>query len=145
MAASDRTQWLARRREEMVRRQIAARGIDDPRVLAGFREVPREIFVPDGMAEFAYEDSALPIAEGQTISQPFIVASMIEAAAIEPGDRVLEVGAGSGYAAAVLSRLAKEVFAIERHKALADAAELRLARLGYAARRQAPARVLTLP
>ena len=115
----------------MVRRQVEARGIRDPRVLAALREVPREHFVPEGLAEFAYDDTPLPIAEGQTISQPFIVASMIEGAEIEPGDRVLEVGAGSGYAAAVISRIAEEVFAIERHKPLADAAELRLAQLGY--------------
>jgi protein-L-isoaspartate(D-aspartate) O-methyltransferase len=93
--------------------------------------VPREVFVPENLAEFAYDDTPLPIEEGQTISQPYIVAAMIEAAEVEPGDRVLEVGGGSGYAAAVLSRLAGEVFTIERHKPLAAAAELRLARLGY--------------
>lgn len=131
MAHLDPSDALVSRREAMVERQIKARGIDDPAILAAFRAVPREIFVPEGMAEFTYEDAALPIAEGQTISQPFIVATMIDAAQIEPGDRVLEVGAGSGYAAAILSRLAGEVFAIERHKVLADAAELRLARLGY--------------
>jgi protein-L-isoaspartate(D-aspartate) O-methyltransferase len=118
-------------REQMVQRQIAARGIRDPDVLRALREVPREVFVPENLREFAYDDAPLPIAEGQTISQPFIVATMIEAADVGPGDKVLEVGAGSGYAAAVLSRLAGEVFAIERHKALADAAELRLAQLGY--------------
>ena len=119
------------RREAMVERQIAARGIRDPHVLAAFREVPREAFVPDNLAEFAYDDGPLPIAEGQTISQPYIVAAMIEGAGIAPGDKVLEVGAGSGYAAAVIARIADDVFAIERHKPLADAAELRLARLGY--------------
>jgi len=119
------------RRDRMVERQIIARGIADPHLLQALREVPREVFVPEGLAEFAYDDTPLPIAEGQTISQPYIVAAMIEAADVEPGDRVLEVGGGSGYAAAVLSRIAGEVFAIERHKSLADAAELRLARLGY--------------
>lgn len=118
-------------RDRMVERQIAARGIRDSRLLSALRQVPREHFVPEALAEFAFEDTALPIAEGQTISQPFIVALMIETAEIEPEDRVLEVGAGSGYTTAVLSRLAREVFAIERHKALADAAELRLAEIGY--------------
>jgi protein-L-isoaspartate(D-aspartate) O-methyltransferase len=119
------------RRDQMVARQIEARGIGDARLLQAMREVPREAFVPENLAEFAYADTPLPIAEGQTISQPYIVAAMIEAAEVEAGDRVLEVGAGSGYAAAVLSRMAGEVFTIERHKPLADAAELRLAKLGY--------------
>ena len=119
------------RREAMVERHLAARGIRDPHVLAAFREVPREAFVPENLAEFAYDDGPLPIGEGQTISQPYIVAAMIEGAEVAPGDTVLEVGAGSGYAAAVIGRIAKRVFAIERHRALADAAELRLARLGY--------------
>lgn len=119
------------RRDDMVERQIAARGIRDPALLRAMREVPREVFVPENLAEFAYDDTPLPIAEGQTISQPYIVAAMIEAAGVSSGDRVLEVGAGSGYAAAVLSRIADEVFAIERHKPLADAAELRLTKLGY--------------
>ena len=122
---------MTARREAMVARHIAARGIRDPTILAAFREVPREVFVPDNLAEFAYDDGPLPIGEGQTISQPYIVAAMIEAAEIGAGDRVLEVGGGSGYAAAVMSRIAGQVFAIERHKPLADAAELRLARLGY--------------
>lgn len=121
----------ALRRRRMIERQLVARGIRDPRLLAAMDEVPREHFVPPELAEFAYEDGPLPIAEGQTISQPFIVAQMIEAAKVAPGDRVLEVGAGSGYAAAVLSRIVTQVFAIERHKPLADTAELRLARLGY--------------
>jgi protein-L-isoaspartate(D-aspartate) O-methyltransferase len=119
------------RRAAMVERQIARRGIDDPRILAAFGEVPREMFVPDDLAEFAYEDGPLPIAEGQTISQPYIVACMIDAAEIAPGARVLEVGAGSGYAAALLSRLAGEVFAIERHEALAREAAERVEALGY--------------
>jgi protein-L-isoaspartate(D-aspartate) O-methyltransferase len=95
------------------------------------RAVPREAFVPQGMEEFAYEDGPLPIAEGQTISQPYIVALMIEAAEVKPGDRVLEIGAGSGYAAAILGEIAARVVAVERHAALGAAARERLARLGY--------------
>jgi len=95
------------------------------------RSVPREEFVAERSVEFAYADSALQIAENQTISQPYIVALMIEAAEVRPGDRVLEIGAGSGYAAAVLSRIAESVHAIERHEGLTKTAEARLARLGY--------------
>jgi len=120
-----------RLRTAMVERQLKARGIRDPRVLAAMAEVPRESFVSEDLRKFAYDDRPLPIGEGQTISQPYIVALMIEAAAIEPGDKVLEVGAGSGYAAAVLSRIAGEVHAIERHAALADSAQRRLRALGY--------------
>jgi protein-L-isoaspartate(D-aspartate) O-methyltransferase len=115
----------------MVRGQIEARGIRDPSVLRAMREVPREAFVPPDQAEFAYHDSPLPIAEGQTISQPYIVALMAAALEIEPGDRLLEIGTGSGYAAAVLSRMAKEVFTIERHGALAEGARRALESLGY--------------
>src|SRR3954453_7479972 len=88
----------ARQREAMVKRQIESRGVRDERVLAAMRQVPRELFVNEGFEEFAYEDGALPIAEKQTISQPYIVALMAEAAEIQPTDRVLEVGTGSGYA-----------------------------------------------
>ena len=95
-------------RERMIASQVAGRGVTDKRVLDAMRQVPREAFVRAGMEEFAYEDSPLPIAAGQTISQPYIVALMIEAAQIKPGDRVLDVGTGSGYAAAVLSRLAAQ-------------------------------------
>ncbi len=119
-------------RARMVERQVAARGVSDPRVLDAMRVVPREAFVPPGQAARAHADGPLPIGEGQTISQPYIVALMAEAARIGPGDRVLEVGAGSGYAAAVLSRLAARVFAVERLSALAEAAAERLARLGCA-------------
>lgn len=101
------------------------------RVRDALRQVPREAFVGTGMEEFAYEDSALPIAAGQTISQPYIVALMIEAAQIKPGDQVLDVGTGSGYAAAVLSRLAAKVYSIERHRELADYARRALERLKY--------------
>jgi protein-L-isoaspartate(D-aspartate) O-methyltransferase len=118
-------------RRRMVRRQIAGRGIGDLRVLAAMEKVPREAFLPDAMREFAYEDTPLPIEEGQTISQPYIVARMAETAHVGPSDRVLEIGAGSGYAAAVLSELAQRVFTIERHPALADLARARLKQLGY--------------
>ncbi|MDX3899687.1 MAG: protein-L-isoaspartate(D-aspartate) O-methyltransferase [Sphingobium sp.] len=118
-------------RDRMVDIHLARRGIRDKRVLQAMRTVPRERFVREGLEEFAYEDSALPIEEEQTISQPYIVAAMAEAAEIEPSDRVLEVGAGSGYAAAVLGQLAGEVFAIERHAALGDLARGRTAALGY--------------
>ncbi|MBV8185901.1 MAG: protein-L-isoaspartate(D-aspartate) O-methyltransferase [Alphaproteobacteria bacterium] len=115
----------------MVRRQIAGRGVGDLRVLAAMEKVPREAFLPDALREFAYEDTPLPIEEGQTMSQPYIVARMADAAHIGPGDKVLEIGAGSGYAAAVLSELAERVFTIERHPALADLARARLEQLGY--------------
>jgi protein-L-isoaspartate(D-aspartate) O-methyltransferase len=121
----------ARDREIMVQRHLLARGIRDPLVLAAMGKVPREAFVPQELAEFAYEDSALPIEAGQTISQPYIVARMIELLELEPTDKVLEVGAGSGYAAAVLSRIADKVYAIERHAELAKLAKERLERLGY--------------
>ena len=122
---------LARAREHMVEAHIARRGVRDPHVLKAMREVPREAFVQPGYEEFAYEDSPLPIGEGQTISQPYIVAFMVEAAELKPGERALEVGAGSGYAAAVMSRIAERVHAIERHAPLADLARERLARIDY--------------
>jgi len=118
-------------RARMVERQLRARGIRDPRVLAAMGEVPREAFVPERWRGAAYDDGPLPIGEEQTISQPYVVALMIEAAGVAPGDRVLEVGAGSGYAAAVLSRIADHVFAVERHATLAEAAHRRLHDLGY--------------
>jgi protein-L-isoaspartate(D-aspartate) O-methyltransferase len=99
--------------------------------MAAMREVPREAFVDEGLAAMAYEDMPLPIAAGQTISQPYIVALMIAAAGVKPGARVLEIGAGSGYAAAVLGRIAAEVIAIERHDELAAEAAARMRRLGY--------------
>jgi len=121
----------ARARAQMVKTQIAQRGIRDARVLEAMRCVPREAFVEPGYEEFAYEDGPLPINEGQTISQPYIIALMIEAADIQPGDHVLEVGTGSGYAAAVLSRIAAQVYTIERHEALARVAQQRFEQLGY--------------
>ena len=118
-------------RNRMVDVHIARRGIHDRAVLEAMREVPREAFVGPGMQEFAYEDSPLPIGEHQTISQPYIVALMIEAAELKSGDRVLEVGAGSGYAAAVMGRVAGRVVAIERHASLATEAQRRFDALGY--------------
>lgn len=120
-----------RARERMVKVQIAGRGVRDRGVLEAMRLVPRELFVDRGYEEFAYEDSPLPIGEGQTISQPYIVALMIEAAELKRTDRVLEVGAGSGYAAAVMSRIATGVYAIERHAALGETARRRIEKLGY--------------
>ena len=122
---------FAELRERMVRRQIESRGITDPAILDAFRDVAREEFVDEEHRRFAYDDNPLPIEAGQTISQPYIVALMIEAAGIRPGDAVLEVGAGSGYAAAVISRIAKRVVSIERHGELAQIARERMTRLGY--------------
>jgi len=122
---------FAEAREAMVERQIAARGISNPTLLAAMRKVPRELFVAERLAGVAYADRALPIEAGQTISQPYIVALMIDAAEIGRADHVLEIGAGSGYAAAVLGEVAGDVIAIERHAELADLAAKRIARLGY--------------
>lgn len=122
---------FAEQRERMVRTQLESRGIRDPRVLAAFRRVPREEFVPVHLKEFAYRDSPLPIEERQTISQPFIVALTCEALELAPDDRVLEIGTGSGYAAAVLAQVASEVYTVERHGPLAQTAHGRLERLGY--------------
>lgn len=118
-------------RERMVAEQIAGRGVESDRILAAMRSVPREQFVAPEVVDLAYEDRALPIGEDQTISQPYVVAVMLEALAVQPTDRALEVGVGSGYAAAVLSRLAREVFAIERHASLARSAARALERHGY--------------
>ena len=118
-------------RERMVNRQIEARGIEDPALLAAFRAVPREEFISSDYAHYAYQDSPLPIESGQTISQPYIVALTIEAAEIDPGDKVLEVGAGSGYAAAVIGQIAEKVIAVERHHELVRLADERMRRLGY--------------
>lgn len=118
-------------RERMIERHIEGRGLDDPALIAAFRAVPREAFVSGGYEEAAYANSPLPIESGQTISQPYIVALTIDAAEIGPDDKVLEIGAGSGYAAAVIGRIADEVIAIERHGELARLAKERMERLGY--------------
>lgn len=119
------------RREEMVRKQLAERGIRDVRVLDGMREVPRHEFVPEGFRTDAYDDRPLPIGEEQTISQPYIVAVMLEHLALQAGDRVLEVGTGSGYVTALLALLCPAVYSVERHAQLATSAESTLQRLGY--------------
>ncbi|MEW5804310.1 MAG: protein-L-isoaspartate(D-aspartate) O-methyltransferase [bacterium] len=118
-------------RQEMVKNQLIARGIRDQAVLEAMREVPREEFVPESLAEFAYEDAPLPIGEGQTISQPYVVALMLEKLELSPGDRVLEIGTGSGYSSALLSRIAGEVYTVERLESLVQAARERFLRLGY--------------
>jgi protein-L-isoaspartate(D-aspartate) O-methyltransferase len=122
---------FAERRARMVERQLRRRGIRDERVLEAMAEVPREHFVPGDERRRAYRDGALRIAEGQTISQPWIVACMAELLELKGDERVLEVGTGSGYAAAVLSRLCREVVTIERFESLAGEARGRLAELGY--------------
>ena len=122
---------FAREREAMVERQLRRRGISGQRILDAFLAVPREAFVGAGYAHLAYGDHPLPIEAGQTISQPYIVALMIEAAGIASGDKVLEVGSGSGYAAAVISRIAAQVIGIERQHDLVEVARERLERLGY--------------
>jgi protein-L-isoaspartate(D-aspartate) O-methyltransferase len=118
-------------RARMVERQLAARGISDPRILDAFRSVPREAFLPPELVEFTDRDAPLPIGDGQTISQPYIVAVTIQALDLKGHERVLEVGTGSGYAAALLSRLARQVFTIERLESLAALARQRLGRLGH--------------
>jgi protein-L-isoaspartate(D-aspartate) O-methyltransferase len=120
----------ATRRAHMVDQDLAHRGIRDPAVLAAMGAVPREAFLPEVLADDAYDDCALPIEDGQTISQPYIVAAMAEAAELGPGDRVLEVGTGSGYGAAVLRELADQVVTIERYPGLARSAAANLAILG---------------
>ena len=115
----------------MVERQLRRRGIDDERVLAAMAEVPRHRFVPEEISRDAYRDGALPIGEGQTISQPWIVAFMAQLLDLKGDELVLEVGTGSGYGAAVLSRLTSHVVTIERHPALADGARTVIAELGY--------------
>lgn len=122
---------MDKQRERMVEEQIVARGVRDWRVLDAMRKVPREAFLPDRLRDQAYEDSPLPIDGGQTISQPYIVAFMIEALALKGGERVLEIGAGSGYAAAVLSEIAGDVYTIERIGQLAEKAAARLMDAGY--------------
>ena len=115
----------------MVERQLRRRGIHDERVLAAMGEVPRELFLPEGQRRRAYRDGAVRIGEGQTMSQPWIVACMAQLLELEGSERVLEIGTGSGYAAAVLSRLCREVITIERYESLAVQAEQTLHELGY--------------
>jgi protein-L-isoaspartate(D-aspartate) O-methyltransferase len=122
---------LERERTRMIDADLRGRGITDRRVLEAFRSVPRQAFVPDELAGSAYEDHPLPIGEGQTISQPYVVALMVQSLHVQNDDRVLEVGTGSGYAAAILSHLAKEVFTMERIRSLADSAKERLSSLGF--------------
>ena len=123
---------FADQRDWMIEHTIRRRGLSDPALLAAFQAVPREEFVSAEYADHAYADHPLPIEAGQTISQPYIVALTIDAAAVRRGDKVLEIGAGSGYAAAILGQLAREVVAVERHRELAELARERMRRLGYA-------------
>jgi len=131
MESTSQCDHVRTQRETMVRRQIAERGIRDERVLDAMRAVPRHEFVPESFRQDAYEDHPLPIGEGQTISQPYIVAAMLEYLALQATDRVLEIGAGSGYVTALLSLLSSEVYSVERHAALAVLAESTLRRLEY--------------
>ena len=124
-------QTVVEARDDMVERQIAARGVRDRRVLAAMRDVPRDRFVRQDLACRAYDDSPLAIGSGQTISQPYIVALMAEALGLVGTERALEIGTGSGYGAAVLGLLAREVYTIERHRELGDLAAARLAAEGF--------------
>lgn len=129
-SADEERRWVELR-EEMVRTQIAARGVRDANVLAAMRTVPRHLFVPPEVRYQAYADHPLPIGDGQTISQPYIVGLMSELMAVKPGDKVLEIGTGSGYQAAVLAAMGCTVYTIEIREALARSAAERLANLGY--------------
>lgn len=118
-------------RRRMVVTQLIPRGIGKHAVLRAMEEVPREAFLPEGIAEMAYNDSPLPIGEGQTISQPYIVALMAEALELTEAGRILEIGTGSGYTAAVISRIAREVYTMERYPSLLEEAAERFRKLGY--------------
>ncbi len=131
MAANPNTDPVAIERAQMVEEQLRRRGVRDQRVLHAMNTVPREEFVVDRYRDQAYADHPLPIPLGQTVSQPFIVARMIEAAELKPGSKVLEVGTGTGYEAAVLSEVGARVFTVERHAELAALARLNLTRLDY--------------
>lgn len=122
---------LKKQRLKMVETQIRSRGIADPRVLAALEKIPRHIFVDGGIKEQAYQDNPLPIGEGQTISQPYIVALMTQALEISPKDKVMEIGTGSGYQTALLAELADQVFSVERIAVLASRARKCLDALGY--------------
>jgi protein-L-isoaspartate(D-aspartate) O-methyltransferase len=128
--ASQSVDELAGRREAMVEEQIRARGVKNERVIEAMRQVPRHLFVPPELRALAYEDKPLGIGEGQTISQPYVVALMTELARLDPGDTVLEIGTGSGYQAAVLARLARRVYSIEIVPTLAAGAAERLQSMG---------------
>jgi protein-L-isoaspartate(D-aspartate) O-methyltransferase len=118
-------------RERMVFGQLASRDINDPKVLGAFREVPREVFVPEPMKEYAYQGNPLAIGSGQTISQPYIVALMTQLLAVDVGDKVLEIGTGSGYQAAILLNIGAQVYGVERYLNLAEKAEEKINSLGY--------------
>lgn len=126
-----RHESILMRRRRMVDEQLVQRGISDPRVIAAFNHVDRPQFVPGELASHAYDDAPLPIGAGQTISQPYVVAMTVEALELRGEERVLEIGSGSGYAAAILGELAREVHTVERIGELAELARERLARLGY--------------
>jgi protein-L-isoaspartate(D-aspartate) O-methyltransferase len=128
---SDAAERFAVERQQMVESQLRARGIRDQRVLAAMGHVPRHEFVAEDYREQAYEDHPIPIDEGQTLSQPYIVAIMLQAAALERSNKVLEIGTGSGYQTALLAELADQVHSVERHASLAKIAQGTLARLGY--------------
>jgi protein-L-isoaspartate(D-aspartate) O-methyltransferase len=118
-------------RDRMVQEQLISRGIRNPKVLNAMRSVPRHLFVPEEFSNQAYEDGPLPIGRGQTISQPYIVALMTQLVMLKGGEKVLEIGTGSGYQSAVLAQIAREVHSIERHSALADPAREKFKSLGY--------------
>jgi protein-L-isoaspartate(D-aspartate) O-methyltransferase len=131
MISEHETETLAVQRQWMVDSQLRRRGIRDLRVLDAMARVPRHEFVAEQFRVQAYEDHPIQIGEGQTISQPFIVARMLEALALSPSDIVIEIGTGSGYQTALLAELSRDVYSVERHQALAQAAERTLSRLGY--------------
>ena len=124
-------EFFVKARAAMARDQLAARGIDNPRVLAAMGQIPRQRFIPPAYANQAYQDGPLPIAAGQTISQPYIVGLMAQLIDPQPTDRVMEIGVGSGYLAAILASLAREVVGVERVPELAQAAATLLAEMGY--------------
>src|ERR1022692_5192649 len=131
MNSSGETAAFSRLRLRMVESQLRARGVGDEQVLDAMLRVPRHEFAPERYRDQAYEDHPLPIGEGQTISQPYIVATMLDALALSPAHRVLEVGTGSGYLTALLAELVAQVFSVERHAVLAEAARDLLSRMGY--------------
>jgi len=129
--ASAAADGYGEKRQRMVEKDLKARGIKDPKVLEAMGKIPRQLFVEESLRDEAYADHPLPIGEGQTISQPYVVALMTEAIRLKPGDRVLEIGTGSGYQAAVLAELVKDVYTVEIRKGLAETAAKHLADLGY--------------